>query len=270
MYFTCDNYDLAESKLKAFSRSAMRTKVMLCLLEKERDAKDIGNEIGIRSTTIHHSITEMVEEKLVAKTDTGYGLTNLGRVQALLLEKLLGTIVAIDQHEDFWLNHDLRGIPLELQKNIGMLVQSEVIASDSSAPLRAYENFLAELGRAEEIHGVSPVIYPGNSEAIARAVERGALVDLILTREILQIVASEYKDILKALLKHRNFRLYSIDAEVKEAFTVTDTLLSLGLFRLNGDYDIGNDLICKGEGARKWGMELFNHYLIASRQVVDI
>lgn len=270
MSFACDNYDLAESKFKAFTRSAMRTKIMLCLLENGRDAKDIGSEIGIRSTTIHHSIKEMVDEKLVAKTDLGYRLTNLGRVQALLLEKLVGTIAAIDQHEDFWLNHDLRGIPLELQKNIGMLVQSEVITSDSSAPLRAYENFLAELGRAREIHGVSPVIYPGNSEAIARAVERGALVDLILTREIMQVVAREYNDIIKMLLKHHNFRLYSTDVEVMEAFTVTETVLSLGLFRLNGDYDIGNDLICKGEGARKWGMELFNHYLTTSRRVVDI
>ncbi len=267
---TCDKCDLAEAKLKAFTRSAIRTKVMLCLLEDEQDACKLGSEIGVRPTTIHHSIKGMIEENLVAKNDIGYELTNMGRIQALILEKLVSTALALNQHRDFWLDHDISGIPSELQKNIGMLSQSAIIASDSSAPLRVLESFLADLDRAMEIHGVSPVIYPGYPETIARAIRRNANVDLILTDKILETVVKDYADLGEELLKHDNFRLYSTDTEIKEAFTVTDTSLSLGLFRLNGDYDIGNDLICKGDMARRWGMELFNHYLNVSKRVHDI
>jgi len=261
MLSACDRYDLAESRLKAFVRSARRNKLMLCLLE---------NGVRVQSATIQHSLREMVKEKLVVKTDLGYELTNIGMVQALILEKLVGTLNALDQYQDFWLNHDLEGIPSELQMKIGMLVQSEKITSDSSAPLRLHENFLAELARAREIHGVSPVIFPGDSETLAKATKNGAQVDLILTDEILEIVARDYTDLGKELLEQDNFRLYSTDAKVKEAFTVTDTILSLGLFRLNGNYDTGNDLICKGELAKAWGLALFDHYLKISNPVHDI
>ncbi len=265
-----DKYDLAGARLKAFTRSANRSKLMLCLLEKAQDAAELEKKMRIRPTTIHHSIKELIDENLVAKKDWEYELTNIGRVQALILAGLVNTVAAIDHHRDFWLNHDISGIPPELQKNIGMLAHAEVITSDSSAPLRTHEYFLAELCKAREIHGVSPVIYPGYSEAIARGVEMDTQIDLILTDKILDIVAKDYTDLVRGLLQHDNFRLYSTAAEVREAFTVTDTVLSLGLFRLNGDYDIGNDLVCKGDKARKWGMDLFDYYLSISTQIDDI
>lgn len=270
MSSTCDRYDLSESRLKVFVRSAMQNKMMLCLLENDRDAEELENQMRVRSATIQRTLSEMGKEKLVVKTDLGYELTNIGRVQALILEKLVGTLNALDQHRDFWLNHYLLGIPPELQMKIGMLAQSEEITSDSSAPLRAHENFLVEMGRAREIRAVSPVIFPGDSETLAKATKKGTQVDLILTDEILEIVARDYTDLGKELLEQDNFRLYCTDAKVKEAFTVTDTILSLGLFRLNGNYDTGNDLICKGERARAWGLALFNHYLNISNPVYNI
>ncbi len=265
-----DKYDLAGTKLKAFTRSAIRSKLMFCLLEKSQDAAELEKKMRIRSTTIHHSVRELIDENLVAKKDGGYELTNTGRIQVLVLERLVDTFAALVHYQDFWLNHDISGIPLELQKNIGMLARAEIITSDSSAPLRTHEYILAELYKAREIHGASPVIYSGYSEAIARAVERGTQIDLILTDKILNIVKKDYTDLVRELLRHENFRLYGTAAEVKEAFTVTDTILSLGLFRLDGDYDIGNDLVCRGDKAMKWGMDLFDYYLCMSTQVSDV
>ncbi len=263
----CDKYNLAEDRLKAFTRSAIRTKILLCLKDRDMDSSELGEELGSRTTTILHLAKDMIETGQVKKNNRGLSLTNLGKIQAMLIDKLVSAIVVLDKHKDFWQTHDISGIPEEILANIGMLEQFEIVASDSSAPLRVHENFLADLDRAKEIHGVSPVIYPGYSEAISKAIKRGVCVDLVLTNKILDIVAKDYTDLGRELLTHDNFRLYSIDVEVKEAFTVTDTLLSLGFFRLNGDYDVGNDLICKGDMARKWGMKLFNHYLNVSKRV---
>ena len=46
MSSACDKYDLAETKLKAFTRSAVRTKVMLCLLEGELNAESSRRRWG--------------------------------------------------------------------------------------------------------------------------------------------------------------------------------------------------------------------------------
>jgi len=261
---TCDKFDLAEGRLKSFTRSAVRTKLMLCLIDGSKEAGVLEEAIGLRSTTILHSAKEMIDAGLIQKVDKGYALTNIGRIESTVLNTLVDCILALDRHHEFWMTHDLSGIPLDLQTKIGMLAESEVVASDQNAPLRSHEFFLSELSRSKEIYAASPVAFPGFSKAIADAVRRGARVDLILTEGILNAVEREQNDLLGDLRHRENFRLYTAGYELKAAFTITDSALSLGLFRQNGAYDLGNDLICTGETARAWGKELFDHYLARS------
>jgi len=270
MAYACDKYDLAETKLKAFTRSAVRTKVMLCLLEKELNAGELEKKMGLRATTILHSLKELSEEKLVTKRDRGYQLTNIGRIQALILEELIGTIVVLDRHWDFWMTHDLSDIPVKLQMNLGMLVQSQLIKSDTTSLLKSHEHFLAELLRSRKIHSISPVIAPGHMEVISRAVEDGAGVELILTPAVYSAMLKEYSDHLKRLLQSDNFHLYMLKKEIKIALTVTDSLISLGLYRLDDGYDLVNDLFCEGETSHAWGMELFDYYLNQSTLLKNI
>ncbi|NIP67320.1 DUF1724 domain-containing protein [Candidatus Bathyarchaeota archaeon] len=44
------------------------------------------------------------------------------------------------------------------------------------------------------------------------------------------------------------------------AFTVSDHFLSLGLFSIDGNYDVYNDLISTDESAIRWGRELYGYF----------
>lgn len=256
-----DKYELAEKQLKSFTRSKIRTKVLLCLKDADKNVGELEQEIGSRNTTILHAIKDMSEADLITRSSKGYHLTNLGQMQAYLLNDLMGFAQVLEEHRDFWLNHDISGIPQDLLTNIGMLAQSEIISPDSSAPLKSQEHFVSELVKANEIHGVSPIIAPGYAEAIAIPVKNGATVELILTEAVLKIVNKEHNKIVDDLLAYDNFKLYRINEDVKVAFTVTDVLLALGLrYRLDGNYDLGSDLICEGGGAVMWGLKLFKYY----------
>ncbi len=265
-----DKCNLAEDQLKAFTRSAVRMKTILCLMEGEMDSGDLEKMTGTRASTILHTIKDLVEEKLVVKGRRGYTLTNIGRIQATLLDDLVGAIVALDQHKDFWLIHDLSGIPSELQKSIGMLAQSDVVIGDPAAILRAQEYFMESVRNSKEVRGVSPIIIPGYAEAIIDTVKNGAQVDLVLTDSTLSIVLRESKKALKDLIKRDNFRLYRIGDGIKVAFTVTDAHLYLGLYMLDGSYDLGRDLFCTGKGATEWGNALFDFYFHVSEPVLKI
>jgi predicted transcriptional regulator len=257
---TCNNFDLAEAQLKAFSRSAVRTKIMLCLMDKEMSASELEKETDIRASTILHSMKDLVEEDLARRSPGGYSLTNIGKIQALLLDELVSAIVTLDQRKGFWLSHDISDIPKDLLSKIGMISQSHVMQADPSALLKIAEHAIAEMIKAKEIYGLSPIIVPGFSNAIIRAVENGASVNLILTENIIKEVKDQYHEYIIKLLNCNNFKLYQINDEVRIAFTVIDALLSLGLFRLDGGYDLGEDLICIGPMARAWGLELFDYY----------
>jgi predicted transcriptional regulator len=265
--FACRRYDLAEEHIKAFTRSSVRAKVLLCLKDGDKTSKAMESEMGVRNTTILHVMNEMIKADLVTKTEKGYALTNIGQIQAVILDDLASSIDALDEHREFWLNHDIGGIPVNLQVKMGMLFESEVVKGDKAAILRPQEYFMSKLKEAKEIYGVSPIIIPGYAESIAMAVANGANVRLILTEEILEIVAKDYPDSIRGLLEQPNFKLYKIKEKVAIAFTVTDSIFSLGLFRQDGGYDVGSDLICSGRDALAWGTELFEHYSRVSQIV---
>lgn len=256
----CDRYDQAEGELKSFTRSAVRTKVMLCLMDRDMDAGELAEEMSLRTSTILHSMKEMIESHLVMRTDHGYALTNIGRIQALLLNELTSTIIALDQQHDFWLTHDLSGVPVDLQMKIGMLAQSKRIVADVASPLKSLENFMAEVSRAKEIYGFSPINITGFHELIADGVSRGAKVELIITDSILKIVSQENPEGTNSLRNYKNFHLYHIDIDAKVAFTVTESMIALGLYRINEGIDLASELICEGPEATKWGRMLFEYY----------
>ncbi|HPT37637.1 MAG TPA: winged helix-turn-helix domain-containing protein [Methanothrix sp.] len=262
-----DKYDLAEPDLKSFARSTIRTKVMLTLLEGSKTIGELERRMNTRSTTILHSIKSLMESRLVEKKQLGYSLTNIGKIQAILLDELVDTIVTINENQDFWLLHDLSGIPLELQKRIGMLGQGEIIKDAPETPLKSLDYFIATLSDSKEIRGVSPVLLTGYPEAIAHVVKNGAFVELILTKPVLNATIVEQKELLKELLDTDNFKLYSIEADLNISFTVTESFLNLGLSRIDGSYDLGADLVYCVESAIIWGNMLFDHYRHLSKNV---
>lgn len=265
-----DKYDLAEPDLKSFTRSTIRTKVMLTLLDGSKTIGELERCMNTRSTTILHSIKSLMESNLVEKKQLGYSLTNIGKIQAILLDGLVDTIVTINENQDFWLQHDLSGIPLELQKRIGMLGRGEIIKDAPETPLKSLGYFIATLSDSKEIRGVSPVLVAGYPEAIAHVVKKGAFVELILTKPVLNATIAEQKELLKELLDTDNFKLYSIDPDVNISFTVTESFLNLGLSRMDGIYDLGADLIYCGKSAIAWGNMLFDHYRNLSKLITKM
>lgn len=262
-----DRYDIAEDALKSFTRSKVRTKILLCLKDGARGTSDLEKEMGIRNTTILHAVKEMTDLGLVARADRGYGLTNLGKMQATMLGDMIDFVLVLEKYSDFWLTHDISSIPEFLLTRIGMLSKSEILEGDPADILKTQEFFISKLRGAKAICGLSPIIIPGYPEAVATAVMDGAEVDLILTKPIMEIVIKEHAELIKQLLDIDGFRLYRIDIDVTAAFTVTDSLFSLGLFRADGGYDVGKDLNCVGDAAIKWGRELFDYYMNKSKQI---
>lgn len=266
----CDDFDLAEDLLKGFTRSAIRTKVLLSLRDGELTAGDLERSLGTRASTILHTVKDMIEAGTVVRTLRGYRLTNAGRIQALMLSRLLSAIVVLENYRDFWMTHDISAIPDDLLVDIGLLRDGEIVSGDPAAILRTQQIFVSQLISSRSIYGVSPIIIPEYPTAIDTAVKNGAHVELVLTAPIVEIVVRDYREILENLLKKENFELYRLDADVRAAFTVIDSSLSLGLFRLDGGYDIGQDLICTGPGAREWGMRLFMHHKKRAERVTSI
>jgi len=130
----------------------------------------------------------------------------------------------------------------------------------------AFSTFVTLLEDAKVIRGVAPVFAPDLLDVYAELAAKGIPIELVVTREVLENMLeladrSPLKDQLKA-----NLRLFVIEQNPKTVFTVTDYFFMVGLFRLDGSYDYSDELLSYSNDGIKWGRELFDHYVQASKE----
>ncbi|MCW3135584.1 MAG: DUF1724 domain-containing protein, partial [Canidatus Methanoxibalbensis ujae] len=159
-------------------------------------------------------------------------------------------------------------IPENLLEKIGWLKKSEVVRLDALDILKTHKIYVKYLQQAKWVKGVSPIFAPDYPSIFKELLSRGAPIQLVLTREVMEKVLRYIrKEELKSAIKSCCIELYVIH-DVKVAFTVADTFLSLGLFTKEGVYDTTSDLISVDQKAIQWGVLLFNHYKERAKRYV--
>lgn len=258
-------------RVKLFASSELKMNILLCLKYREMDINDLQALLGGRNTTILHAIRDMSDEDLISRGRYGYKLTNLGKIRSSVLESLMAVLTDLEARPDYWLNHDISGIPPEMLERLSMLLGSETISSDPASPLECHQRLESMLSSSKKISAILPVlIFPKDSKVFINFLRRGCRVDLLMTEKIAgsfledgSISATE----VERAFKFENFRFRLIDDDIRLALFVTESFLYLGLYREDCVYDVGSGTIYLGESAIAWGMELFEYYARRSRDL---
>ncbi|MDY6964609.1 MAG: winged helix-turn-helix domain-containing protein [Halobacteriota archaeon] len=262
-----DFYEKASDWLRLLARSEIRIKILANLNEGVKNLGELREVLDLSSSTILHGMRGMELEALIENTATGYALTNIGKIQTILINDLIKSIAVLSKDRDFWLNHDISGIPEHLLKRIGELNDYEFVRSTPEDLLKTMSNYLYLVMKAKEVKGVSVVFAPQFPSVFKKLVKEKADVQLILTREVMAKTLETSRGILESLIPKPNFRLWEIDEEVKVAFSVTDSFLSFGLLRNDGTYDFDADLIAHDNEALNWARDLFEYYRKRSKMI---
>lgn len=262
-------YEEAYSTLKLLS-SKLRAKILMSLSERAMNLRALRADLGIRGSTILHALSELESLSLVKKVKKNYKLTSIGLMNALILKDILSAAEVIDKQRDFWLQHDLSGIPPNLLKRLGDLRESELLRSEATDLYKVHETFLKLLSESKEVMGISPIFHRDYVNVIRKLVEEGASVEIIVTYDVLDnIMNSIGLSALMSTVKKERLKLF-LKNELKLAITVTDRILSLGLFMIDGSYDYNTDLISEDRKAIEWGRELFSHYVEGAKNAAEI
>ena len=247
--------------------SDLRKKLLLALKNGTTSLAGLRQATGASSTAAIHALRELEKERLTFQDGKrNYLLTSSGKIVALHVESFVQTVNVITQFGKFWLEHDLSGIPEDSLKNIGYLQESQVLTSMPTDVFNAFSTFITLLEDAKVIRGVAPVFAPDLLDVYAELAAKGIPIELVVTREVLEnMLELADRSALKDQLKE-NLRLFVIKQNPKTAFTVTDYFFMVGLFRLDGSYDYSDELLSYSNDALRWGRELFDHYLRASKE----
>lgn len=265
-------YEDVKDHLKFISSSSVRGKIMICLNEGAVELTDLKENLDLDSSTILHAMSKLEERNLILKEGNTYVLSQKGYIIVLKFIDMIKTLVTVQRNEKLWLNHEINDIPPEMILRMGELSTSKLVESELTNVFKPLETFSQILMDSERIRGLSPIFNPDFIETFKLMVQIGKDVELIFTPQIIK----EMMDVLDPasmmelleLIKKDKIKIWTMEHDVKIAFTVTDKFVSIGLFSSKGDYDTTKDLISDNPDAVTWGNNLFDYYRRRSRRFI--
>jgi len=201
--------------------------------------------------------------------EDGYHLTSVGCVISSKLYDMIRTMTVLEKSKDFWLTHDVWGIPKEFLDRINELEDMEIVRSTPTDVIKALSYYIKLVRNVKNLEGVSPIMHPDFPKIIERLVDRGATVKLVLTKEIFEMGKKKHSHLFKELINKENFEVWIYEEPIRVAFTVTEEFLSLALFHIDGNFDSNNDLISKNKGAIAFGRNVIT-FLVSSSLFVAL
>ncbi|MDY7038052.1 MAG: hypothetical protein SV375_18050 [Thermodesulfobacteriota bacterium] len=171
------SYDKTIDWLRMIASSSVRTKIFESLNDGDKDLSRLRDDLDLGGPSILHAIKELEVGSLVKRNDYGdYSLTNIGKVQAILLTDLIKTIAVLSEHKEFWLSHDISGIPEDLLKGTGELNGCKIIRSTTTDLFRPFSNFIEMLGESKRVKAILPIFHEDFPRVIGDLLRKQASV----------------------------------------------------------------------------------------------
>ena len=248
-------------------KSKLKLSILLCLLDGEKKLGDVKRFVESSETTILHVIKEFEGLNLTTKVEGSYRLTSLGVLEAQVCKAANENAEVIAKFQDFWLRHDLTGIPTHLMSRIGALKDSNLVRAELIELGNVHNAVIGILTTSQKLSGVSPIFHPDYVPIVEELLDKNVPVELIFTDRVLaKTLESTNMDMLKKKIVDNTLKIF-INENLKFALTVTSKNFSFGLFETNGKYDYTTDLVSLNEDAILWGEELFNYILKKSQKI---
>jgi len=253
-------YENIGDLLRLITSSGVRVKMMMSLMEGCKTSGQLRDEIGVSSSTVIHAARDLEKEGILIEKDDGYHLTSVGNIISSKLHGMMNAMAVLEKHKDFWLTHDVEGVPKEFLDRIGEIGDYEILTSSVKDIFKTLTVYVEFTKKAKEFYGVSPIFVDAFVSLIKKLIKNGAEVGLVLTNDVVKELIKKDKKGFKEVLSNKDITIWQINEDVRVAFTVTDSIFSLGLFGLDGIYDPSHDLVSRDKGAINWGRELFEYY----------
>lgn len=249
-------------------RSRKRSDLLLLLGEEARTIEEIKTILDVSPTAILPQIKRLTDSSLVVQRDGYYELTDMGEEVVKKVRPLVDVLTLLERN-DYWLDHDLSGIPQYLQERLGDLKDFQLIEPDPSQIFEPNDEILRFFSASSHLMVFSSFFRPEFLPVFSKLGRQGAEVSLIFTESVLEKTLHNYEKKIKKLVDLDNTELFVCNDGAKLAeLIVSDQGVLVSLFASNGRFHY-DYVVCSGPRALEWARELFDFYKTRSRPVED-
>lgn len=240
-------------------RSQKRRDLLLLLGERPRTMEEIKVLLDVSPIAILPQIKRLTDSSLVIQKNGNYELTDMGDQVFKKVQSLVNVLILLEQ-DNYWLEHDLSGIPQYLVNRIGDLKDCNLVERDPNQIFEPNRELLNFFSSSRYLMVFSSIYRP---EFLFLYSESGRLkskTTLIFTESVLEKILCNHERKIKKFATVQNTELFVCNDGVKLAeLIVSDCGMMISLFDSNGRFYY-NYICCSESQAITWATELFESY----------
>ncbi|MGB9929321.1 MAG: helix-turn-helix transcriptional regulator [Methanosarcina sp.] len=240
-------------------RSQKRRDLLLLLGEEPRTMKEIKILLDVSPTAILPQIKRLTDSDLVLQTDGTYRLTDMGEQIFKKVQALVNILILLER-ENYWVEHDLDGIPENLLNRLGDLKACSLVKTDPSQIFEPSTELLNFFSSSSSLMVFSSFYRPEFLPLYSKLGRFGFEVNLIFTESVFEKILHNYERKIRKFAAMQNTELFICNDGAKLAeLIVSDRGMIISLFDRKGRF-YPDYMSCSEAQAINWGRELFEFY----------
>jgi predicted transcriptional regulator len=240
-------------------RSQKRKDLLLLLGEEPRTMEEIKTLLDVSPTAILPQIKRLTDSDLVIQNNGSYELTDMGEEVFKKVQSLVNVLTLLEQ-DNYWIEHDLSGIPKYLLDRIGDLKDCKLVEADPSHIFEPSTELLEFFSSSRYLMVFSSFYRPEFLPLYTRLGRLESDITLIFTESVLEKITHNYERKIKKLATLENTELFVCNDGIKLAeLMVSDHGMMISLFDSNGRFYYDYMWSSKPE-AINWAKELIEFY----------
>lgn len=243
--FSEDTFDLTRYILT----SEIRLDLLLNLYDGSKAMDEIKSELNKKPGNLLRSLNELIERKLVEKSDKKYSLSSTGHLLAMNIINLIENWNSIDNHFDFWQKHSINSFASKFIKRIHIWENAELIESNTIEFDKTFRVYFENLDESKEINIILPIFSKMHINIILESlIKNDATLTIITNNSILDLIYENDSDnVFDSLIKEDRIEVILADYSLEMFFTSCDNFSSLFLFFDKMLFDDSEMLLIKDE-----------------------
>ncbi|WMW22966.1 winged helix-turn-helix domain-containing protein [Methanolobus mangrovi] len=252
---------MKKSLLDVLFKSQKRKNMLIMLQEEPKKMETLLKTLKTTRQALLPQTKILQDNYLVTHYNDTYELTTIGELIVDKMTPLLDTIDFLDIDIDYWGTHNLDFIPPYLLKRLNENKNAEIISPSLVSMYEINKDFIEQAHSSGSLYFIFTFMHPSFPPTVYKFIDNNIDVSIIITKELLRKIKTEYYDDLKNHLMHENIKFYLYEQDIKiGSFALSDYHLILRLLSKDNEYD-NKQLFFSDPKALQWGKDLFDYYL---------
>lgn len=246
-------YENVSEEIKYISNSFIRLDIVGTLFSRSKTMKEINSDTGLSYSSISSNIHNLELGGYVFREFNKYHLSNIMNIYFENILDFQKTIITLDNLRRFFNNHCVNKLPKNAILNLFLLKDSYLLESGEIDIYKTRTFILHSLNNAKYVKGILPNTFSTMGEKLNELVSKNRKVELLISDEI-------YSTFCKNIDFKPNLKVNSFENKSNFSLLITDEVIILSLFRVDGIFDQNRLLISKTERGKKWANMLFEEF----------